>query len=268
MFHITHFLCRKKIFWSDEKVKKEYHIEQTTSLNRKWLVLVLVLLIWTSFLYRAAMVGEPWKARLSRFIKHTRSPRLTSILAPETEEYPGLLSETGRIVAIGDLHGDLENARLVLKAARVIDSHDEWVGGNATLVQLGDMVDRGTNSIEIVRLFMKLRDQADKAGGKVINLLGNHEILNLMGDHFYVNEDEMERWGVTVWKSIFSNSSDIGKWLINSPTIVKVRDTVFVHAGIRPTMAINGIDVINKRVNIGLVLGDYEDALFSEEGPH
>lgn len=130
------------------------------------------------------------------------------------------------------------------------------------------MVDRGLYSIEVVRLFMNLKDQANKSGGRVINILGNHEILNIMGDHSYVNNEEMERLGVSKWKSLFSTSTDVGRWLINLPTIVKVRDTVFVHAGIRPTMAINDIDTINKRVNSGLLMRKYDDVLFSEEGPH
>jgi len=230
------------------------------------LVLVIVILIWFAVSYLAEIRGGPLKVRLSRFI-NGRSSKRDVVVVPPSEKHSSILSVPGRIIAIGDLHGDLENARLVLKAAQVINDHDEWISGCDTLVQLGDMVDRGLYSIEVIRLFMKLQDTANKSGGRVINLLGNHEILNIMGDHSYVNNEEMERWGVNRWKSLFSTSTDVGRWVMNLPTIVKVRDTVFVHAGIRPTMAMNDIDIINERVNTGLLTGKYDDALFSEEGP-
>lgn len=241
--------------------------EESPRSNTKLLGLVLVILIWTSVSYWTEMRDELWKVRLSRFIKG-KSSKLKDVVAPVNEEHQSVFSVPGRIIAIGDLHGDLENARLVLKAAQIIDDHDEWISGCDTLVQLGDMVDRGLYSIEVVRFFMSLQQRAKKSGGRVINILGNHEILNIMGDHSYVNNEEMERWGVNRWKSLFSTSTDVGRWVMNLPTIVKVRDTVFVHAGIRPTMAMNDIDIINDRVNKGLLTGKYDDALFSEEGPH
>lgn len=46
------------------------------------------------------------------------------------------------IVAVGDLHGDLPNARRVLKFSNVIDDSGDWSGEVDFLVQTGDIIDR------------------------------------------------------------------------------------------------------------------------------
>jgi hypothetical protein len=91
-------------------------------------------------------------------------------------------SEGGaRIVAIGDVHGDLEDFRRILEATGLADSFGNWTGGSATLVQTGDLVERGTKVREVLDLTMSLQQQAPLAGGEVVVLLGNHEVNNLLG---------------------------------------------------------------------------------------
>ena len=75
-----------------------------------------------------------------------------------------------------DLHGDLSHALRVLRAASLVDHRGYWIGGSATLVQTGDIVDRGRDTIALYRLFDTLRAQAQDSGGEVISLLGNHEV--------------------------------------------------------------------------------------------
>lgn len=75
-----------------------------------------------------------------------------------------------------DLHGDLAHASRVLRAASLIDHRGMWIGKDATLVQTGDIVDRGKDTIVLYRLMDSLRTQARLAGGEVISLLGNHEV--------------------------------------------------------------------------------------------
>ena len=81
-----------------------------------------------------------------------------------------------RIVAVGDLHGDLAHTLRVLRAAKIVDHRAQWIGKTATLIQTGDIVDRGTDTIALYRLFDTLRVQAAQTGGEVISLLGNHEV--------------------------------------------------------------------------------------------
>lgn len=47
-----------------------------------------------------------------------------------------------RIVAVGDLHGDLHNAYKVLNMAGVVDAEGDWSGDVDFFVQTGDIIDR------------------------------------------------------------------------------------------------------------------------------
>jgi len=87
-----------------------------------------------------------------------------------------------RIVAVGDIHGAFNGVRTILREAALIDDDDRWAGGDAILVQTGDFLDRGPGAIRVARLLMELQRQAPESGGGVVVLLGNHEILNLIGD--------------------------------------------------------------------------------------
>jgi calcineurin-like phosphoesterase family protein len=96
-----------------------------------------------------------------------------------------------RIVAIGDLHGDYDAWRAIAQAAAVIDAKGHWSGGNATLVQMGDVVDRGPDSLKIIHDLQRLQKEAPKTGGKVIALIGNHEAMMMIGDFRYVHPGEL-----------------------------------------------------------------------------
>ncbi len=86
-----------------------------------------------------------------------------------------------RHVAIGDVHGEQFAVQQNLRDAGLVDENDDWIGGNAIVVQLGDIIDRGPHSYEVDVYLRKLQQQARKAGGNVIRLLGNHEDMFLRG---------------------------------------------------------------------------------------
>ena len=46
------------------------------------------------------------------------------------------------LVAVGDLHGDYDNALKVLKMANVVNEEGNWSGKVDWFVQTGDIVDR------------------------------------------------------------------------------------------------------------------------------
>ena len=81
-----------------------------------------------------------------------------------------------------ELISDIDNAKRVMRNAKLIDDYNNWIGGSDILVQTGDIVDRGTHAGGIYRLMRKLRGQAASVGGQVVSVLGNHEIMNAIGD--------------------------------------------------------------------------------------
>ena len=93
------------------------------------------------------------------------------------------------IIAVGDVHGDFDDFRLILKRVGLIDEKLHWAGGPTTMVQTGDLLDRGPKERQNLELMMSLEEEAKKAGGQVVSLLGNHEIMNLMGDLRYVTPE-------------------------------------------------------------------------------
>jgi hypothetical protein len=93
---------------------------------------------------------------------------------------------TEPIVAIGDVHGDFADFVAILRRAGLTDQQNHWTGGKTIFVQAGDQIDRGPKPREVMDLMMALEKEAPQAGGQVVSLLGNHEVMNIMGDLRYV----------------------------------------------------------------------------------
>jgi hypothetical protein len=91
----------------------------------------------------------------------------------------------GTVFAIGDVHGDFEDFVIILQRMGLIDGEHHWTGGTATLVQTGDLLDRSPKPREVMDLMMSLEKEAAEAGGQVVSLIGNHEMMNIMGDLRY-----------------------------------------------------------------------------------
>lgn len=104
----------------------------------------------------------------------------------------GMYQWTGveRIVAVGDLHGDYEQYLEVLASAGLVNARGKWTGGSTHLVQTGDITDRGPDSRAIIDHIEGLKKQAERKGGRVHTLIGNHEAMNGYGDLRYVHPGE------------------------------------------------------------------------------
>src|SRR5262245_39567688 len=87
-------------------------------------------------------------------------------------------SDVQRVVAFGDVHGAADDLIGLLRAASVIDADLRWSAGASHVVSLGDLLDRGAQSREVMDLLMRLEDEAAAAGGALHVVLGNHEAMN------------------------------------------------------------------------------------------
>jgi hypothetical protein len=170
-----------------------------------------------------------------------------------------------RIIAIGDIHGDVRAARDALQLGGAIDSAGKWIGGALVVVQTGDQLDRGDDEPQILDLFERLRSEAKAAGGALYALNGNHEIMNAQGDFRYVTEDGFhdfsdrrpdarlaalldrlpaESRGRAV---AFLPGGDFARRLSQQPVVIQVGDSVFVHGGVLEEHVRYGLGRINQR---------------------
>lgn len=105
---------------------------------------------------------------------------LALVLAPAAtlDSWQGV----GRIVAVGDVHGDKDALSAVLKMSGLVDEKEHWIGGAAHLVQVGDVPARGIQTRQAFDMLIRLEKEAAVAGGKVHALIGNHEAGVMSGD--------------------------------------------------------------------------------------
>lgn len=172
-----------------------------------------------------------------------------------------------RVIAVGDLHADLPRAIEVLRLAGVTDAGGRWAAGSAVLVQTGDVTDRGPDSKEVIELLQKLEAEAAAEGGRVVALLGNHEIMNLRGDWRYVSPDDMADFGTeSARRAAFAPEGDLGRWLRGRDFVAVVGDTLFAHGGVGADLAAQGVAGINAAARAALD-GYGPDAILGPEGP-
>ena len=148
---------------------------------------------------------------------------------------PAKRPDAKRVVAIGDLHGDLAATRAAFKAAGLIDDKDAWIGKDTVVVQLGDILDRGDDEQAILDLIFKLEGEAKAAGGELVMLLGNHELMNAAGDFRYVTRGAMTDFDDANGgprAQVLGPGGLYAKKLAAHDVIAIVGDTVYSHAGV------------------------------------
>ncbi len=181
---------------------------------------------------------------------------------------PPIIKRVPRIIAIGDIHGDLKLAKDCLKVAKCINNNDEWIGGNTYVVQVGDQIDScrplskvtkcnqpgvtindEPSDIKILEFFTKVDKKAREQGGMVVNLLGNHELMNVMGNMDYVSYENLVIFdpkthdvfkGEDRRKQQFKPGSKWANYLgCTRLSSVIIGDFIFVHAGFVPNFIKN-----------------------------
>ncbi len=145
-----------------------------------------------------------------------------------------------KIAALSDIHGCYDHLITLLKNNLIIDQETNWAWGNGHLVLAGDIVDKGPWQTNCLWLIRKLEKQAERAGGKVHYLLGNHEtaLLRESAGRFDKNRKPGHKYpaigksiGIT-YAYLFGKNSEFGRWLRTRNTMVKINDSLFLHGGI------------------------------------
>lgn len=138
------------------------------------------------------------------------------------------------IAAFSDIHGQVDVFEQLLRAHGIVDDQKNWNFGDGHLVITGDLLDKGDGVTEALWLLYKLEQQAQRHGGQLHYLLGNHEFMLLRGDYTFVHPKYLESMRVIGkdLQSLLGEDSVLGQWLRSKSTIIKLNDIVFVHAGI------------------------------------
>lgn len=160
------------------------------------------------------------------------------------EDGDGIYAAVPHIIAIGDVHGDGNSTVAILLAAGVVDEDYNWTAGTSWVVQVGDQLDRGYHEESILVLFEYLREQAAEAGGRFIALNGNHEVMQTEGRMDYVFDREAFG-GLDARIEAFAPGGPWALTLAKRNVVVKIGSTVFVHGGVLPKFAAEGVRQIN-----------------------
>jgi hypothetical protein len=148
-----------------------------------------------------------------------------------------------KVLAVSDVHGNLEPLVNLLKVHGVVDAGMRWTYGSGHLVVVGDVFDRGPKATEILWLLRSLQAQAARAGGWVHPLLGNHEAMVLRGDLRYLHSKYQILLQGTLPMSLpalFGPDSELGRWVRTWSALLKLGPYLFVHGGISPAFIQQG----------------------------
>ena len=149
-----------------------------------------------------------------------------------------------KILAVSDVHGRLDTLLTLLKAHKVVNEKLQWSFGSGHLVILGDVMDRGPAVTEALWFLRALEKSAQKKGGWVHVLIGNHEAMEASGDIRYLNSKYLTPpAGLPSQAELIGPNSDLGRWLRSRPALLKLGDTLFVHGGISPELVRSGLNL-------------------------
>lgn len=121
------------------------------------------------------------------------------------------------IYAIGDVHGCFATLRELLRRIRFDPGHDR-------LWMVGDLVNRGPRSLEVLRW-------AIEQGDRLVTVLGNHD-LHLLARASGVGRPKRRDSLAPVLDA--SDRDDLLRWLVSRPLLHREDGHILVHAGVFP----------------------------------
>ena len=155
-------------------------------------------------------------------------------LKKELKEEPSVYPMPKKLIAISDIEGNFEQFKEFLINNKVMDKNYKWTFGKGHLVTVGDFFDRGLFVTQTLWLIYSLEEQAEKAGGKVHFVLGNHDLMNLSYDYRYRRKKYFENAELISMfpEDLYAHNTELGMWLNTKNIVEKIGDYIFVHAGI------------------------------------
>jgi hypothetical protein len=144
------------------------------------------------------------------------------------------------VVVVGDVHGAESALREVLERENITSASDSlcvFRASRVLLVQMGDVVDRGSRSFESWDCLSNLQTTAKIADSRVVRLMGNHESLWIQGDYGYRNQRTDTTEKIANLTAIIKNDI-LEDRLITAFSLETFKgvELFFSHAGLRPQM--------------------------------
>lgn len=187
---------------------------------------------------------------------------------------PSMFPAPSRLVVIGDVHGDVQRFLQCLYAVQVLNQNLEWIAEpkDTVVVQLGDQIDSacrgGENGAweklpdtEMLVLTDRLDEIARLHGGRVLSLLGNHELMNVLGDFAYVSPFSLEKTGgAGQRRKMFLPGGSMAHLLSKRNLVIQIGSYICCHAGLLPhhVIMVNGklhsINVVARKLLRGEAL--------------
>lgn len=199
---------------------------------------------------------------------------------PQTQDSQGVFPGAGRVVAVGDLHGNFPGLVRILSETGLIDRKRRWKARDTHLVLMGDILGRGGEPGKIFALVRRLEAEAPARGSRVHLLLGNHEAMALRGILRYNTLEEfrdlaaggfgaetepgldaklgkrLDLMGALAFRAALSPRGALGAWLLAHDSAVSINGHLFVHGGLNPSHGRMPLGDLNARVRAALAAPD------------
>lgn len=158
---------------------------------------------------------------------------------------PAVYDRPEKLFILSDIEGEFNAFKRLLINNGVMDNQFNWTFGKGHLVFAGDMFDRGNQVTECLWLIYSLEEKAKAAGGYVHFILGNHEIMNLQGDHRYVTKKYTDVAAAISkpLKMLYGEKSELGRWLRTKNIMEKIGDLLVLHGGVSPQVNVLSLTI-------------------------
>jgi Calcineurin-like phosphoesterase len=153
----------------------------------------------------------------------------------------------GNLYVVGDIHGMRDPLVALLQKAAIAGGTADaplWLGGTSTLVFVGDLIDKGPDSLGVIKFVQGLQDNARRHGGTVIAVAGNHEMAFLLDPENDKAKDfskEAKRKGMDLCSDVHEASTAVGSWLRRLPAAALIGGVFISHSG-TPEYSLREID--------------------------